>query len=285
MNKKLTALLISMLFFSTLAVHSSAAWEKLYTKKGITVSSRSVELSDFNEFMGTGIVNAPLEVVIAVLQDVEAMPGWLPDCKGAKLIRQNDKNSAVTQVIIDFPIPLTDRYIIVHTRGRIDSKKPIVHITSKNINEKGGKEVKGLVRMPLYRGTYQLEYLSRRKTRVTYRMHLHPGGTVVAWMAHMTMKKNPYRFLMKLREMSGRKKYMAKMHTPETLDSDFLAKILTSIFRKKISDENLIRILVKDREVQRICLSKKLTDSQIEQSLLEYASKHYKQAGGRWRRK
>jgi|GEM_PF-1727330 len=285
MIKKLCTVLVSMLFFSTLAAHSASTWEKHYTKKGITVSSRPVKLSDFREFMGTGIINAPLEVVIAVLQDVKAMPHWLPDCKGAKILRQDDKNSAVSQVIIDFPVPLSDRYMIVLSRGSIDPKKPVVNIKMKNINEKGGKEVKGLVRMPLYRGTYQLEYLSRRKTRVTYRMHLHPGGSVVAWMAHITMKKNPYRFLMKLREMSQKKKYMAMMHTPETLDAEFLAKILTVIFRKKLSDEALIRVLVQDRKVQRICLSKELTDQKIEQTLLEYATKHYHQVGKRWRKK
>ena len=285
MIKKHTTLLAVMLFLGTPAAHTASTWERHYTKDGITVSSRPVHLSDFREFMGIGIINAPLEVVIAVLQDVKAMPGWLPDCKGAKIIRRDDKNSAVSQVIIDFPIPLNDRYIIVHSRGSIDPKKPIVHIAMKNLNEKGGEEVKGLVRMPLYRGTYQLEYLSRRKTRVTYRMHLHPGGSVVAWMAHITMKKNPYRFLMKLREMSAKKKYLAMMHTPETLDSDFLAKILTVIFRKKIPDEKLIKVLVRDREVQRICLSKKLTDLQIEKSLFEYAAKHYHQVGKSWRKK
>ena len=144
MIKKLLTVLVLFLLSGAFSLHGAAPWKKHYTKKGITVSSREVHLSDYREFMGTGIIKAPLEVVIAVLQDVKAMPRWMPDCRGVKMLRQEDKNSAVTRVIIDFPMPLTDRYMIVHSRGSIDAKRPLVHIRMQSINERGGEGSKAV---------------------------------------------------------------------------------------------------------------------------------------------
>lgn len=270
---------------STASIASTASWKTLYTKKGITVSSRSVDKSSFKEFQGIGIIDAPLEVLIAVLQDVDAMPQWMPDCKKVRLISRNGNKSALAQVTIDFPAPMSDRYIMVHSEGAIDSEHPVVNIRMKNIKGSGDAVVKNLVRVPHYRGIYRLEYLSRCRTRLTYRVHIHPGGSVPSWMVNLSMKKSPYTMMIKLREMVVRKKYLSVMNNSKNIDRDFLARILTAIFRKKVPDENLIKVMVSDPRVLRICMNYRMSDQQIEEAIAKYMKKEYRNVNGTWYKK
>lgn len=74
----------------------------------VFVKTRPVKGSEIPEFVVTGVVDAPPEKVFEVVGNCDRFAERMPRVAGGKILGWNGKTSAICQVTIDLPFPLSN---------------------------------------------------------------------------------------------------------------------------------------------------------------------------------
>lgn len=193
MIKPLLALTIIL---SCLAENLSAqSWELRKDEDGIRVYTMPVEGSSLDAFKAETMMNAKLDRLVTVLQEVSEFPNWMPDCTEAELY-EIDGDKQYHYTLTDAPFPVSDRDAIAVFEYTKEGDN--VKVLVKGLPDyKPAKE--DIVRIPELDGYWLLEPAESGKTRVTYQLHASPGGSVPAWLANATAVDSPYETLKNLR--------------------------------------------------------------------------------------
>ncbi|MCP4135184.1 MAG: START domain-containing protein [bacterium] len=209
MKKRLTLLIILafLLTFSSL-LGAAPKWEFAKRSGGVTVYTRPIKGSDMDEFQGVTVVNAPMEVVLQVMQDVSAYPQWQQDCIKARVVSRKSKYMFTVYFVNNAPWPVSDRDMVVRSKTTINLKKGLVVSSMRALKSSSVPKNSDYVRITDLKGRYVFEYISRNKTRVTYIIKANPGGSVPTSLANMTSKAIPLGTLKGLKRMVKKKKYI-----------------------------------------------------------------------------
>ena len=196
--------IISAIFLVLASPSFSEEWKVEFTKDGITVSTMPVQGSDFRAFRGETVIDAKMEIVKRVLDDVQASTEWLPDCIQAALLQKRPDGSTVVYNQTKAPI-VSNRDVVVESRAAVKADR--IFITLKAVDRPDLRpEINGIVRIKDMDGKW---YLERRgeKTYVLYQVRANPGGGIPAWLANSSSKDMPLKTLKGLRSMSAKPKY------------------------------------------------------------------------------
>ena len=87
---KYSAAGIFILTVVSFPLSANGKWKPVKNQNGIRVFTRSVQGSDFDEFKGIGIINARIDVILKVLEDVEAGPRWMYNCRVSTVLKKPD---------------------------------------------------------------------------------------------------------------------------------------------------------------------------------------------------
>ena len=98
-------------------------WKNLKEKNGISVSIRPVKGSDIDEFKGVGLVDAPLELVAKVIEDVPGLAEWMPDCVTSVLVEDRGNGETVIYQEIKTPWPLKNRDFVIVSKTKRQKNK------------------------------------------------------------------------------------------------------------------------------------------------------------------
>lgn len=210
MRKKVGFILLIGLLMAVLVpqlTFAEADWKQVKNSDEITIYNRPFPGSDFDEFRGVTIVNAPIEVITEVLYDVPAQPEWMSDCLFAKTVKVFDENHIIAYNILNIPWPVTDRDSLIDTIFDLDFKTGRVLVTMKAVEEPL-IPVSKYVRMTNVFGTCLLERLDKDKTKVTYTMLANPAGNIPSSIANIFAKMNPYNTLKELKKIVLKPKYI-----------------------------------------------------------------------------
>jgi hypothetical protein len=191
-----------MLLLPCLATaNSSAEWSLRKQAKGIDVYTRPVPGSDVQEFRGEAIVDARIDAVLALLRDASRFKEWFPNTSESQLLSREGPVSYQYSVM-NTPWPVSDRDNVFRTvlmrdetSGRIDIS---VEAAPDAHPEKPDRH-----RVQRARGSWRLEPDGPTRTRVTFTMHLEPGGGIPDWMVNTRVVATPFEALTNLREIVG----------------------------------------------------------------------------------
>lgn len=185
---------------------SEGNWELAKQDKGIVVYTRPIQGSDLKEFKGTGVVEAPIEVMEKILDDLPSWTKWLPDCIVAQSVKV-EGNISVSYFELKSPWPVSNRDFLNRT---VKVKTPTSITYKYNAVADASMPVKsGKVRITEMSGAWTLEKQGE-KTQVTYQNKANPGGSLPAWLANSTVIKQPFNSIMNLRNMVKLPKYLSK---------------------------------------------------------------------------
>ena len=148
--------------------------------------------------------------IVEVLKDSKALPEWMSDLKETHLLETIDEKSRKVYNILDFPWPVKDRDAILISRSTVDLNMGKVVINTESIDDATIPISKDYVRIKNLKQQYVLEYVSDNETRVTYMVHLEPGGDLSASMVNRSIKKSPRNALLGMKKMVKKKKYWKK---------------------------------------------------------------------------
>ncbi|MCR9096323.1 MAG: START domain-containing protein [bacterium] len=180
----------------------AADWTLGRQEDGITVHTRPVEGSGIDEFRGVAEVDAPAEAIVALLRDSNRFKDWFPNTPESRLL---DRNGAVSHQysVMATPWPVSDRDNVLRSVLSRDTETGVVEITV-TADPDHYPEQPDRVRVRRANGLWRFEPLSESRTRVTFQMHLEPGGGIPQWMINARVVATPFEALGNLREMVAR---------------------------------------------------------------------------------
>jgi hypothetical protein len=204
------ATLLTMILGTLLAPAAASpesGWKLALQKDGIEVSTRAVPGSDLDEFIGTTVIDAPVNVIEAVIDDVPAAPQWMADCREARTIREIDENSSVVLNVTKTPWPVYDRETLLISTKQRNAKAGTVIFEFHSINDPAIPVGKTNVRIPAIDGRWVLIPVDEEHTKVAYTVKSNPGGSIPKFIAKQRSRDIPYKTLLGLKKMVKKDKY------------------------------------------------------------------------------
>jgi hypothetical protein len=165
---------------------------------GITVHTRPVANSGVREFRGRAEVEAPVDSILGLLRDSSRFKTWFPNTPESRLLERDGPVSYQYSVMAT-PWPISDRDNVLRSTRRTDPTSGVVTIDVEAAPD-FHPEQPDRVRVRRARGRWTLEPLDARRTRVTFQMHLEPGGGIPEWMVNTRVVETPFEALANLRK-------------------------------------------------------------------------------------
>jgi hypothetical protein len=177
-------------------------WERVLEKDGIVVERRKVDGSSLKEFVGRGVIDAPITRVLAVIRDANRRVEWMPNTHTAYLVEENmAARTQTTYHRTKAPWPVSDRDSTNRAELLVEPAKHRVYLPFHSIDTAKVPPVKGVVRMPSLRGHWILVPVEGGKaTRAEYQVFANPGGALPDWVANLASKKLPLETISGLRK-------------------------------------------------------------------------------------
>jgi hypothetical protein len=178
-------------------------WRLARERDGIVVYTRPVEGSGIREFKGSAIVSASTEQIRALLRDADHFKDWFPNTSESRLLAR-DGDVAYQYSVLDAPWPVSDRDNVFRSETEIDPTTGEVAIRVTAAPDYHPEQPER-VRVRRALGLWLLEPLGGAQTRVTFTMHLEPGGGVPQWLINAQVVETPFDALTNLRTAIARR--------------------------------------------------------------------------------
>ena len=210
-----SALLILFVCIPFSLVASDSEWTFLMEKDGLKLYSGDTENSAFKTFRAVKEFDIPMEVIAEALKDFSNYKNWIPDFMENNLIKnlnENDPTASdyILHILFNAPWPVKNRDVVLVVRTKINWEKMHARVVLKSTNLFDVPLKKGVRRLKVFKGTYDLQYMNRNRTRVTYTSFSDPGGHLSPMMTYRVQKKLPYNTLMGLARVAKEKKYYTR---------------------------------------------------------------------------
>lgn len=206
--KRIIRVLVGCFMVMTASASAPAAghmiWKHVVSRGGVEVWTRSVPGSDFEDFMARTVIDAPLDAVEQVIDDVPASEQWVPDCKEAKVIRTFGDSRKEILFVTEAPWPISDREALVISDKHKELKTGETVIDFHTVDDPSVPTGKGRVRIPAMNGRWVLSPVDREHTRITYSLKGDPGGYLPPQVSRMVSRKIPFNTLLGLKDMVHR---------------------------------------------------------------------------------
>lgn len=187
-----------------------SSWTKISESNGISSYSRQTSSGGIYEIYSTGMVNAPIASVEAVLRDVSARPQYVYGCAETSYANiPGLKNTADIHYVYNktnMPGFLSDRDCIVKSVWTIDRSSGTVYCSSESIKS-SYRLAAGVVRMPRAVSQYTLIPRGAGKTIVICRALADPGGNIPSFVINLFTKSLGSNMIVGIRKMSAKAKY------------------------------------------------------------------------------
>ncbi len=207
-------------------------WKQTTDIEGIKSFERSIPGKVNKEFKAVAVINARIEVIAEVLNDISSYHLWMAKCKEANLLKRINKDELIYYHEINSPWPIRNRGTIVQIKTNFDTSTGVTKILFEAIKDDEKYPVKeGIVQVVFLKGKYIIEFVSREITKVTYIAISDPSGYMSASLGNQESKHYPFLNLDGLRKMVKLKKYQElgrKSETYDLVESVFVERRLSS---------------------------------------------------------
>jgi hypothetical protein len=184
---------------------ASGQWELVKDEDGIKVFLKTVAGSKIKAFKAVTRINSSLDSILAVLYDTDACPKWVHNCRQGTTLRNLGFYEAYIYQVINFPFPVKDRDLILHTEMTQDPETKDVTINLHSVPDYIA-DTKNL-RIKKSTGYYFLEPSSDGTVEVTWQLYTDPGGGVPKWIVNSLLVDTPFKTFENLKKIVYEKKY------------------------------------------------------------------------------
>ncbi len=202
-------ILFTLLFSSTLEAKNP--WQLTKEKEGIQIYVRDNPNSALKIFRGVTTIPAKLSSLVAVLDDVKAMPKLLHNCQSAKTLKEVGNTSSTIYVVTKMQWPVKNRDSIVYSVLSQDKKTKKVLIKMQS-QPKAVPLKQGMVRVQTMSGYWEFMPIiiagkNSGKVKVTYELSLDPGGNLPKFLVNTLAVDFPFNTLKNLRQLVKKPAY------------------------------------------------------------------------------
>ena len=201
--------LIGMINIAYSIEATAQGWLVLRRESGIVVSQREERGRELPSFKGTGLVNASMYKILAILRDGNRRKEWMSKSGRTMVLQRKSVFEAISYQQTLAPFPVSDREVIMHTQVYLRDEPHEMIATFNGI--KWSKSIPGVDRddfvwMPYLKGYWRLVSKGKDKTEVTYMVNTDPGGLLPNFLINRITRDLPYWTLIGLRQQAKRSK-------------------------------------------------------------------------------
>lgn len=165
-------------------------WKQVANVDGVTVYQRNNEGTRVHEIKAEGFIEAPVSRIIEVLKDVEKYPEFMPYMIKTQRVGSAGPDAEYVYHLIDPPL-VDERDYTLKITSKMDPTTGVYVREWHMTPEAGGPPPqKGVIRLELCDGSWELEPAGNNRTHVTYWVYTDPGGAVPAWIANKANSKS-----------------------------------------------------------------------------------------------
>jgi len=161
---------------SAIAFGQGDGWKLSKEKNGVKIYLKAAEGSSLKDYKAYMDVEASIEQVAALIEDVKSYPKWTFKVKSSEIIKVEEGK---TYYYVVASAPMVSNRDAVAVIERTDSENEIRFDFEAALDLK--PEVDGLVRVNF--------------------LHTSPGGKIPDWMANTTSTDNPYTTFSNMKEL------------------------------------------------------------------------------------
>jgi ribosome-associated toxin RatA of RatAB toxin-antitoxin module len=194
----------------TAAPEASDGWTLVSNSDNILIYRRPRAGPGHNESRVIGEIAAPVEVVHAVIDDVESYSKFMPYTVECRVLKR-EGDDVLTYQRISAPL-VSDRDYTVRVRTTAKTAEGGTSYFSRwqTENELGPAEKRGVVRVNLCEGSWLLEPLGPHTTRATYMIYTDSGGILPAFIKNTGSQIGLRKMFAAIRKQVRDPKYAAK---------------------------------------------------------------------------
>ena len=171
----------SLLVLVSLAQAAAGAWTAAGTTRGVTVEFRDAPQLEVREVRATTELPFPAARIFPLVCDFTNYGSLVSGVQETKMI------SGAAPADYEIYMRYAPRFLIVSARD------VVVRVQGRSTPQGSGAcewtdlkerepERKGIVRMPLLRGSWTIERLDAKRSRVVYQVAVNPGGGLPRWL-------------------------------------------------------------------------------------------------------
>jgi ribosome-associated toxin RatA of RatAB toxin-antitoxin module len=198
-------------FFATSAAAQAPdrySWKLEDTIDGCQLNTSKVSGKAYIAAQSVCVVPANIEVVGAVLRDIEHYPEWMQDCSQTKMLKVVDRGREIYVFWFRQHITLfTDRDMVLKSELTIHEEGRRV-IKANSTSDEAYDSGKGYIRMPSFASEWVLEKLDEQKTRVSFMIDPDLAEGLPVGIANSKIKKTPFKSIRGLMKMAKLQKYI-----------------------------------------------------------------------------
>jgi hypothetical protein len=187
-----------LLFFSSVSWSQSDGWIHKNRKDGIDVYYKRT--SDFHELKLTTSIQSSLSAIIHLLNDTDRYPSWGYKILHSHLVNKISEKESIYRSTIDFPWPLDDRDIVMHSRLTQDEKTKTVYSISEAV-PKAYPIQNGMVRITTSRTKWTLVPGANGWIYVEYYLYSSPGGNIPDWLVNLAIDVGPRETILRMKNV------------------------------------------------------------------------------------
>lgn len=169
--------------FSYAADPPAEDWKLVSQSSGLTIYGRTRAGSPIKEFKAVGHIDATPRAVLAVIDDTDAYPRFMPYIAECRVIKR-DADSLISYQRVSPPF-CTDRdYSICVRHDTKSTPAGTAYVCSWDLaNAQGPAERTDILRVKVNEGSWLIEPAPGNTSRATYCVYTDSGGSLPAWLA------------------------------------------------------------------------------------------------------
>lgn len=193
---KLLYLLLPLLFSCQMKAQS---WNLIKEKDSIKIYTRVEPGKSLKAYRGITEINAPVEKIFAVMEDINNTDWWDKNLTQIKVLLYEKGKRARYYLVYELPLPVTDRDLCVDVSITVNKTtgERIIHAVAVNgvIPEKND-----LIRIREYRQTWTIRPLGKERTHVELEGSIDPAGAIPDWISNLLLTDTPLKAISGLRK-------------------------------------------------------------------------------------
>ncbi|MEO6758206.1 MAG: START domain-containing protein [Saprospiraceae bacterium] len=206
-SRPILLLVVSMgLFFSPVHGQGTDGWLLKNDKDNVKVYYKKT--ADIQEIKLATSLQTTLTGLVHLLSEVENYPTWGYKVMESRLLKRISDTEMFYYTRLDFPWPLADRDMIMHTTLKQDPVSHRIISTSTAMPDYLDK-VPDVVRITNARTQWTLVPGKNGWVYVEYYLHSNPGGNIPDWVVNMAIDVGPRETIKGMRGLLPQTRYQA----------------------------------------------------------------------------
>jgi len=198
------SLVAATLFAQNQHASEGDGWVLKKEKSGIKIYYRKT--SDIHELKLATTLEASLSGVAQLLDEVQYFPKWGYKISETRTIKRISPTEMIYYARVDFPWPMSDRDLVLHTKLVQDPENRTVTSTSEAVSGHV-PEHKGIVRMHKANTRWTVRPGAGSNVQLEYYLYSDPGGSLPDWVVNMALDMGPRETVKRMRDTLKQPRY------------------------------------------------------------------------------